>query len=135
MMSHQALGSDWPQKWPEDFPYELVHQGISAELMAERWSLGREDLDGFAYESHLRAMRAIQSGFFESQILPVTRPDGLQVAVDEGVRMPPDRERMAALKPVFKPQGVVTAGNASQISDGAAALVLALEKRRLSADR
>jgi acetyl-CoA acetyltransferase family protein len=128
MMSHQALGSDWPREWPADFPYELVHQGISAELMAEKWDLGREALDDFAYQSHLRAMRAIQSGFFESQILPITRPDGIQAAVDEGVRMPPDREKMAALKPVFKPQGVVTAGNASQISDGAAALVLASEK-------
>jgi acetyl-CoA acyltransferase len=125
MMSHQPIGSDWPEHWPEDFPYPLVHQGISAEMMAEKWGLSRQELDDYAYQSHLRAMRAIQAGYFDSQILPVTRPDGVQVSIDEGVRMPPDREKMAALKPVFKPDGVVTAGNASQISDAAAALVIA----------
>ena len=124
MMSHQPLGSDWPEKWPGDFPYPLVHQGISAELMAEKWNLGREQLDDFAYQSHLRAMQAIQNGFFDSQILPITRPDGRVVRVDEGVRMPPDREKMAALQPVFKDDGVITAGNASQVSDGAAALLI-----------
>ncbi len=128
MMSHQPLGADYPEKWPEDFPYKLVHQGISAEMMAEKWGLNREELDEFAYQSHLRAMHAIQSGHFESQILPLERPDGRRVTVDEGVRMPPDRDKMAALKPVFKPDGVVTAGNASQISDGAAALLLASAK-------
>lgn len=125
MMSHQPLGADYPAAWPADFPYELVHQGISAEMMAEKWSLERTELDDFAYQSHLRAMHAIQSGRFEDQILPVRRPDGREVRQDEGVRMPPDREKMAALPPVFKPDGVVTAGNASQISDGAAALLVA----------
>lgn len=124
MMSHQPLGSDWPDKWPDDFPYPLVHQGVSAEMMAEKWGLKREELDDFAYQSHLRAMHAIRSGFFDSQILPVIRPDGREVRVDEGVRMPPDREKMASLKPVFKESGVVTAGNASQVSDGAAALLI-----------
>lgn len=117
--------ADYPAAWPADFPYELVHQGISAEMMAEKWSLERTELDDFAYQSHLRAMHAIQSGRFEDQILPVRRPDGREVRQDEGVRMPPDREKMAALPPVFKPDGVVTAGNASQISDGAAALLVA----------
>ena len=107
------------------FPYKLVHQGVSAELIAEKWGLTRAALDDYAYESHCRAMRAIQSGWFEEQILPVERPDGQVVTVDEGVRMPPDRERMARLKTAFKGNGVVTAGNASQISDGASALVLA----------
>ncbi len=125
MMSHQPIGSDWPKEWPADFPYELVHQGISAELMAEKYGLTRQELDDFGYQSHLKAMRAIQNGHFESQILPIQRPDGLTVTTDEGVRMPPDREKMENLKPVFKPDGVITAGNASQISDGAAALVLA----------
>jgi len=124
MMSHQPLGNDWPEKWPGDFPYPLVHQGISAELMAEKWNLGREQLDDFAYQSHLRAMQAIRNGFFDSQILPITRPDGREVRIDEGVRMPPDREKMAALRPVFKNDGVITAGNASQVSDGAAALLI-----------
>jgi acetyl-CoA acetyltransferase family protein len=125
MMSHQPIGSDWPQQWPEDFPYELVHQGLSAEMMAEKWGLNREQLDDFAFQSHLRAMRAIRCGYFESQILPIELPGDRLVAHDEGVRMPPDRARMAALKPAFKDGGVVTAGNASQISDGCAALVLA----------
>ncbi len=128
MMSHQALGSDWPHEWPADFPYKLVHQGISAELMADKWGLDREALDDFAYESHLRAMRAIQNGYFEGQIMPVTRPDGQVVERDEGVRMPPDREKMARLKPVFKEDGVVTAGNSSQISDGAGAVLLGSER-------
>jgi acetyl-CoA C-acetyltransferase/acetyl-CoA acyltransferase len=125
MMSHQPIGSDWPAQWPEDFPYPLVHQGISAEMMAEKWSLSRELLDDFAYQSHLRAMSAIQQGYFQEQILPVTQPDGSLVNVDEGVRMPPNREKMASLKPAFNADGMVTAGNSSQISDGAAALLLA----------
>jgi acetyl-CoA acyltransferase len=128
MMSHQPLGADYPSQWPENFPYQLVHQGTSAEMMAAKWGLEREALDDFAYQSHLRAMQAIQAGHFESQILPVVRPDGRLVTTDEGVRMPPDREKMRSLKPVFKPDGVVTAGNASQISDGSAALLLASPK-------
>ena len=124
MMSHQPLGSDWPDVWPQDFPYRLVHQGLSAELMAEKWGLNREQLDDFGYHSHLKAMHAIQTGYFESQILPVCLPDGVEVRVDEGVRIPPDREKMSALKPVFKEGGVVTAGNSSQISDASAARVL-----------
>lgn len=128
MMSHQTIGSDWPQQWPDDFPYKLVHQGISAEMMAKKWRLTREQLDDYAYQSHLRAMRAIQCGYFESQILPVSLPDNRLVALDEGVRMPPDRDKMSSLKTVFKENGVITAGNASQISDGCAALVLASDK-------
>jgi acetyl-CoA acyltransferase len=125
MMSHQPIGADYPQSWPADFPYPLVHQGESAERMAEKWGLSREALDDFAYQSHLRAMHAIQKSYFESQILPVNRPDGRSVCIDEGVRMPPDRQKMASLQPVFRPQGVITAGNSSQVSDGAAAVLLA----------
>jgi len=128
MMSHQPLGSDWPAEWPADFPYQLVHQGISAELMAEKWGLQREALDDYSYHSHLKAMHAIQNGHFENQILPMELTDGRLVSIDEGVRMPPDRQKMASLKPVFKENGVITAGNSSQISDGAAALVLASAK-------
>lgn len=124
MMSRQAMGADWPAEWPEDFPYDLVHQGISAELMAEKWGLEREQLDDFAYQSHQRAMEAIHSGYFADQILPVSN-NGNMVTQDEGVRIPPDRDKMRSLKPVFKDEGVITAGNASQISDASAALVLA----------
>jgi len=128
MMSHQPIGSDWPEIWPGNFPYDLVHQGISAELMAEKWGLNRKALDDYAYQSHWRAMGAIQQGHFESQILPINSPDGNVIDRDEGVRMPPDREKMNDLKPVFKPDGVITAGNASQVSDAAAAIVLASAK-------
>jgi acetyl-CoA acetyltransferase family protein len=128
MMSHQPLGTDYPKEWPDSIPYKLVHQGISAEMMAEKYSLKRDELDDFACQSHLRAMHAIQNGYFESQILPITLPDGRVMKIDEGVRMPPNREKMGSLQPVFKPDGVITAANASQISDGAAALVLASAK-------
>jgi acetyl-CoA acyltransferase len=128
MMSHQPLGTDYPKEWPDSIPYKLVHQGISAEMMAEKYNLKRDELDDFACQSHLRAMHAIQNGYFESQILPITLPDGRVMKIDEGVRMPPNREKMGSLQPVFKPDGVITAANASQISDGAAALVLASAK-------
>ncbi len=125
MMSHQPLGADYPAEWPACLPYPMVHQGISAEMMAEKWGLSREALDDYAYQSHWRAMQAIQNGYFREQILPLQRPDGRWVDTDEGVRIPPDRAKMASLRPVFKEDGVITAGNASQISDGAAALLLA----------
>jgi acetyl-CoA acetyltransferase family protein len=128
MLSHHAIGEDWPAEWPADFPYKLVHQGLSAELMAETWRLTRQELDDFACQSHLCAMHAIQSGYFEGQILPIHLPDGRLFQADEGVRMPPDRDKMAALKPAFQPDGVITAGNASQVSDGAAAVLLASAK-------
>jgi acetyl-CoA acyltransferase len=128
MMSHQPLGADYPKEWPEGIPYQLVHQGISAEMMAEKYDLTRFELDDYAFQSHLRAMQAIQNGYFDSQILPIPLADGRVIKVDEGVRMPPNREKMATLQPVFKPDGVVTAANASQISDGSAALVLASAK-------
>ncbi len=128
MMSHQPLGADYPKEWPAEMPYKLVHQGISAEMMTEKYSLTRAELDDYAYQSHIRAMQAIQNGYFEGQILPITLSDGRVIKIDEGVRMPPNREKMASLQPAFKPDGVVTAANASQISDGSAALVLASAK-------
>lgn len=128
MMSHQPLGADYPKEWPQGIPYKLVHQGISAEMMAEKYHLSRGELDDFAYQSHLRAMHAIQNGYFDSQVLPIPMPDGRLIKIDEGVRMPPNREKMGTLQPAFKPDGVITAGNASQISDGSAALLLASSK-------
>jgi acetyl-CoA acyltransferase len=132
MMSHQPLGSDYPNQWPEDFPYPLVHQGISAEMMAEKWDLSREELDDYSYESHIRAGEAISQGRLVDQIavVPVPNANGgtNELKQDQGVRFPPDREKMAELKAVFKEDGVITAGNSSQISDGAAALLLASER-------
>jgi len=106
----------------------LVPQGVSAELIAEKWGLSREDLDSFSLESHRRASHALEEGRFKSQIAPliVKTEDGDEVVCDrdEGVRPDTSMEKLAALKTVFKADGVVTAGNSSQISDGAAALLI-----------
>ncbi len=123
-MSRIPIGSDWPKEWPKDFPYQLIHQGLSAELVAEKWRLTRDELDSFAYESHVRAGTATREGRFNREIVPVT-VDGRAVTADEGIRPNPDRAKMASLKPVFKEDGVITAANSSQISDGAAAMLLA----------
>jgi acetyl-CoA acetyltransferase family protein len=128
MMSHQPLGADYPKEWPQGMPYKLVHQGNSAEMMAKKYHLTREELDDYACQSHLRAMHAIQNGYFDDQILQINMPDGRVIKNDEGVRMPPNREKMGTLQPVFKADGVITAANASQISDGSAAIVLASAK-------
>jgi acetyl-CoA acyltransferase len=124
MMSHQPLGADYPREFP-DVGHKLVHQGESAEMMAEKWGLTRDELDDFAYQSHVRAARAIQNGEDDPQILSLDLPDGTKFIHDQGVRLQPDRAKMSALKPVFRENGVITAGNSSQISDGTAALVLA----------
>ena len=109
--------------------YHIVPQGISAELIAEKWGLKREELDEFSAQSHEKAGRAIAGGRFTREIAPVTLPDGAIFDTDEGVRVPVSREKMAALAPSFKPEGVVTAANSSQISDGAAALMFMSEER------
>lgn len=127
MMSHQPLGADYPPQWP-NVGHDLLHQGESAERLVEKWALTRKELDDFAAESHRRAAAAIAAGYFDSQILPLTAIDGTPFKHDQGVRHKFDREKMARLKPVFRENGVIAAGNASQISDGAAALVLASEK-------
>ena len=80
MMSHQPLGADYPERWPADFPYRLVHQGISAEMMADKFGLTRQELDDYAYQSHLRAAAAIRAGRFKEQIAPVTVPVGAGVS-------------------------------------------------------
>ena len=109
--------------------YNIVPQGLSAELIAEQWGIKREELDEYAAGSHERAGRAIAEGRFKREITPITLPDGTVFEVDEGVRVPVNREKMAALAPSFKPDGVVTAANSSQISDGAAALLIMSETR------
>ena len=108
----------------------LVPQGISAELITEKWGLTREEQDEFALRSHRRAAAAQDAGRFDRQLVPVEVPvdrDGAAtwVRADEGVRRDTSMEKLAALKPAFRPDGQVTAGNSSQISDGAAALLLA----------
>lgn len=103
------------------------NQGISAEMLAERWKLDRESLDAYSLESHKRAARASDQGHFSREILPMpvqTDAGVTHVCRDEGIRAETTPEKMASLKTVFKPDGVVTAGNSSQITDGAAAVLI-----------
>jgi acetyl-CoA acyltransferase len=104
----------------------LVNQGISAEMIAEQWNLSRGQLDEIAAQSQQRAAAARAAGSFADEIAAVTTPDGV-VTHDQGIREGTTAESLAALKPAFRETGVVTAGNASQISDGAAA-VLVMER-------
>ena len=111
----------------------LVQQGISAEIIAEKWKLSREACDAFSAGSQQKAAAAARNGWFGKEIVPVEvrREDGSRdvIASDEGVRPDTTAEKLAALKPAFKPDGVITAGNSSQITDGAAA-VLVMEKKK-----
>ena len=109
--------------------YNIIPQGLSAEMVAEQWGIKREELDEFSAQSHERAGRAIAEGRFKRVIAPLTLADCSVFDTDEGVRVPVNREKRAALVPSFKPDGVVTAANSSQISDGAAALLIMSETR------
>jgi acetyl-CoA acyltransferase len=115
---------------------ELVHQGESAERIAERWEITREDVDALAVESHKRASEAALENK-NAEILPTAGLDAkgrpIELTSDEGIRGVVDADKMASLKTVFRPDGVVTAGNSSQISDGAAA-VLVGDRERAEAD-
>jgi acetyl-CoA acetyltransferase family protein len=134
-MSRVPMGSN--ASGPGDGPlsprlqalYNIVPQGISAEMLAEKWGLKREELDKFSGESHEKAGRAIAEGRFKREIAPIMLPDGSVFDTDEGVRVPVNWEKLASLAPSFKPDGVVTAGSSSQISDGAAALLIMSEAR------
>ncbi len=110
----------------------LVPQGISAELIADKWGLSREDLDAFSVESHKRAARATDEGRFQNEIVPITVDvDGTKETFDrdEGIRPDSSLESLAKLKPAFKEDGKVTAGNSSQITDGAAAMLIMSEEK------
>jgi acetyl-CoA acyltransferase len=123
MFSNMA-GGDGPfgPRMLARYPH-LVNQGISAEMIADRWSLSRTYLDELAAESQQRAARATKDGLFEAEITAVGTEDGV-VSTDQGVRPDTTAESLAGLKPAFQEDGVVTAGNASQISDGSAALLI-----------
>ena len=105
------------------------HQGIGAETIAERWGLSRTELDEFSLASHEKAAAAQDAGRFAGQIAAVTLDDGTVVDADEGVRRGGSLESLARLKPVFKEDGVIHAGNASQISDGSAALLMTTSEK------
>jgi acetyl-CoA acyltransferase len=123
-----SSGGDVSDKLTER--WEIVPQGISAELIAEQWGLSREELDAYSYESHRRALAAIDEGRFESETVPIEifNPRvGMLFEVDETPRAGTSPEALAELQPAFLPDGKVTAGNSSQISDGAAAVLIASE--------
>jgi acetyl-CoA acyltransferase len=133
MMSRVPMGSnggDLSDKLHER--WEIVPQGISAEVIAEEWGFSRETLDEYSLRSHERAIRAIDEGRFENEIVPIdlTNPHvGVVFGVDETPRRDTSAEALANLKPAFIPEGRVTAGNSSQICDGAAAVLIASERK------
>lgn len=108
--------------------YEIINQGLSAERIAEKWGFTRDQLDAYAVQSHERAQNAIQAGHYEREIVPIEMlgPDGEKqtIAVDEGPRPGTTPEVLGGLKTAFDENGVITAGNASQMSDGASAVLL-----------
>jgi acetyl-CoA C-acetyltransferase len=108
-------------------PFDQVHMGVTAENIAKKWGISREEQDQFAMESHRRAIAAIKQGYFKTQILPIEIPvrEGMTlVDTDEHPREQVNLEKLAGLRSVFEENGTVTAGNASGINDGAAAMVL-----------
>ncbi|HEY1670224.1 MAG TPA: thiolase family protein [Trebonia sp.] len=105
------------------------NQGISAEMIAERWGQSRAQLDEYSVASHEKAAAAIDGGRFAAQVTPVKLEDGTVVDTDEGVRRGSTVESLAKLKPAFRPDGVIHAGNSSQISDGAAALLMTTSEK------
>src|SRR5690349_11025032 len=119
--AQQEFGSPWTQKFWDR--YDVRGQGIGAELIAEEYEIPRSELDELAVESHRKAARATEQGWFEREIVPV-RVNGHSVATDQGIRPDTNIEALSQLKPAFKPDGRITAGNSSQISDGAAAVLL-----------
>jgi len=132
MMSRVPMGSnggDLSDKLLER--WEIVPQGVSAEVIAEEWGFSREELDGYSLESHRRAVAATDEGRFEHEIVPVEVDNphvGVVVAVDETPRRETSAEALAALAPAFLPDGKVTAGNSSQICDGAAGVLITSEQ-------
>src|ERR671912_1876712 len=131
MMSRVPMGSnggDLSDKLHER--WQIVPQGISAEAVASEWNLSRESLDAYSLESHRRAIAAIEEGRFENEIVPVevgAAGAAVLFAVDEAPRRDTSAEKPASLQPAFLPDGVVTAGNSSQIVDGAAAVLVTSE--------
>lgn len=113
--------------------HEIINQGLSAERIAEKWNLSREELDKFAYASHQKAIKAIEEGKFQDEIVSVAvnRDDGTveTITTDEGPRTGSTPEVLAGLRTVFDENGIITAGNASQMSDGASAVLLMSKER------
>ena len=106
----------------------LQPQGIGAEMIAEQWGISRDDCDQFSVESHARAARATAEGRYEREMIPVTDAEGNLMTTDEGIRAQSSMETLGKLKSAFLPEGRITAGNSSQISDGAAAVLIMSEE-------
>ncbi|OBF99185.1 thiolase family protein [Mycolicibacter sinensis] len=123
----RATGEPYGPKALARYDGFAFNQGVSAEMIAQRWDLSRTRLDEYSVQSHQRAAAARGSGVFDEQIVAVTTDDGTVVDADEGVRPGSTVERLAGLKPAFADDGVIHAGNSSQISDGAAALLVMSE--------
>jgi acetyl-CoA acyltransferase len=107
----------------------VFNQGVGAEMIAAKWGLTRAAIDAFGLESHARAAAAQDAGLFEAEIAPVALEDGTVVALDEGIRRGGTPEGMAGLKTPFQEDGVISAGTSSQISDGAAALLMTTSEK------
>ena len=120
----EELGFGHSQAMLDRYEVTEFNQGTGAEMMAEHWGFSREQVDAFSAHSHAKLANAIDEGRLEGQIAPVTLADGTVFAIDEGLRRGTSVESLAGLKTVFKEDGVIHAGNSSQISDGAAALLL-----------
>jgi acetyl-CoA acyltransferase len=117
----EEVGSPWPEELMQR--YNLVPQGISAEMIADKWEIPRSELDEIGLRSHQLAARAIEEGRFEREIVPFP-VNGDTYVTDQGIRPDTNLEKLAELPPAFKEDGKITAGNSSQISDGAAAVLL-----------
>ncbi|HLA25306.1 MAG TPA: thiolase family protein, partial [bacterium] len=129
-MSRVPLGSDYGEWNPRLMErYHLVHQGVAAEMLVKRHGLTREECDRYSLESHRRAARATDEGWYAREILSLPGKGGVMVKADEGIRRETSLEKLASLQPAFQPDGVITAGNSSQISDGAAAVLLMSAQR------
>ena len=131
--AHQGPGMPFGPRMLDRYSQGLVPQGISAELVADKWGVSRSDLDQISLESHVRAATATEEGRFEEQVVPVgiTRDNGMSETVsrDEGIRPDTSLEKLGGLQPAFKADGMITAGNSSQISDGAAAVLVMSDDR------
>jgi acetyl-CoA acyltransferase len=124
MGSSLAGGNPFPQPFLDRYDGVFPNQGVGAEMIAERWGFSRTQLDEYSVGSHEKSAAARAEGRFAGQIAPVALPDGTVVEHDEGIREGTTVEKLAGLKTAFKPDGVITAGNSSQISDGSAALLM-----------
>jgi acetyl-CoA acyltransferase len=127
MGSSMMGGQPFGERMRERYQDSLIPQGLSAEIIAERWGIPREELDRIGLDSQMRAVRATEEGRFLNEIVPIeVKADGVitTVTTDEGLRPTTTLESLAGLRPAFKEDGVVTAGNSSQITDGASAILI-----------